>query len=245
MLSQISHTIMAQAAMDSPNWVTIGIIVGVMVVIGVILLLIPNGNYDAISSDEKKGRKAIEDKSRKSGKKALGDGEQLDKEKMSLAEIKEAKRASVGEDTSKAEMRELRKERRAATQTANAVHEREEKDDKKSGDNAGIDAGNADGSKASTKPNAADIFAVDDMIANADTDTGDVFASLFGGDASELSFDDVMDVPKPADGMVFPSLGSALIPLEELTREADADGGLDTLSELTKRFDNSSEKKTP
>ena len=119
MLPQITYT-MAQAA--GPNWMTLVYVFGVMVLILVLLLIIPNGiDKSAIESDKKKP-KEIEDKT---AKKALPAPEQTDKDKMSLAEIKEAKRASVSEDKSKEERRELRKERRAATQTANAIHERE------------------------------------------------------------------------------------------------------------------------
>ena len=92
-------------------------------------------------------------------------------------------------------------------------------------------------------PAASDILAVDEIIAKSEKDTGDVFASLFGGMGdSDLSFDDITDIPKPEDGSVFPTLGSALIPLNDFAHDDD---GFDALSELTKRFENKSEKKTP
>lgn len=283
MLPQITYT-MAQAA--GPNWMTLGIIFGIMVLIALVLLILPNGvDHSEIESDKKKP-KELEDKT---AKKSLPAADQSDKEKMSLAEIKEAKRASVSEDKSKEERRELRKERRAATQTANAIHEREatensadekkeikaeaprteekksevvvtenKAEEKKSAETAAETAkesatetatekvvSNEEKAKSSEdKGNAADILAVDEIIAKADNDTGDVFASLFGEvGESELSFDDITDVPKPENGSVFPTLGSALIPLNDLPH--DDDDGFDALSELTKRFENKSEKKTP
>ena len=270
MLPQITCT-MAQAA--GPNWMTLGIIFGVMVLIFVILLLIPSGvDKSALESDKKKP-KAIEDKT---DKKALPAADQTDKDKMSLAEIKEAKRASVSEDKSNEERRELRKERRAATQTANAIHEREssehasdENKDEAKAEEKKSDTVVADNSSeeksAESKPetatekavsseekaksgddkgSAANIDAVDEIISKADNDTGDVFASLFGGVIdSDLSFDDITDVPKPENGSVFPTLGSALIPLTDFAH--DDDDGFDALSELTKRLEDKSEKKTP
>ena len=267
MLSQFTNT-MAQVVASEPNWMTIGIILGIMVLILIVLLILPNGvDKKAIESDDK-ARKALTDKT---AKKALTDGEAIDKDKMSLAEIKEAKRASVSEDKSKEERRELRKERRAATQTANAIHEREETEsqsgEKKSeevkseetksehaaeekkadavqsaetvSENVKKDADDNADKKADSKSSAKDILSVDEAIRSSEVDTSDVFASLFGNGDSDLSFDDVVDVPKPANGMPLPTLGSALIPLSEFTRDDD-----DVLSELTKKLDNSSEKKT-
>lgn len=268
MLPQMISTV-AQVAAAGPNWVTLGIVFGVMVLILIVILVIPNGVSPEAIEGDKKDRKALEDKT---ARKALTDGE-TDKEKMSLAEIKESKRAAVGEDKSKEERRELRKERRAATQTANAIHEREEsgaKTEEKKSEEAAVEAVKAEEKKSDevkaeavksdevkaetakseaakaeeSKPSAAEIFAADEQLGKVDTDAGDIFASLFGdSDPSKLDLDDLTETPKPTEGTVFPSLGSALIPLTEVQK--DEEEGVDVLSELAKRFENQSEKKTP
>ena len=111
----------ANYSAQDPNWVLIIFIVGIFVIFGYL--------FFKTSKPE-----ALEDKSENTSQKELPTenlkeeikADAIDKEKLSLAEIKEAKRQSVSEDKSKEEMRKLRQERRADTQTQNAIHNREE-----------------------------------------------------------------------------------------------------------------------
>ena len=120
------HTVVtvAEVAAREPNWTLIAIIAGIIAILA-IAFLIPLKPA------------AIEDLSKKDKQKALPDGDSnvksledkslsVDKEKLSLAEIRENKRVAVSDEASKEDLRELRKSRRAATQTQNAVHHREE-----------------------------------------------------------------------------------------------------------------------
>ena len=242
--------LLAQAA-GGPNWILIIGIVVVFVVVAVILL-IPS-KQSKIGAENDKALKGDDTK-------ALTDGS--DKEK-SLAEIKESKRATVSDSKSKDEMRELRKERRAATQTEKAIQEREEKE-------AGeLDADAAEALEKAARAEAeakADAEAelekmtapIDDIITKSDADVGDVLASLFGNSEkkssgfSDLNFDDVIGQEIKTEGPVFPTLGSALIPLNELTAAAaasesesdDSNTALSPLDEINQKLAEKAEKKT-
>ena len=245
---------MAQAG--GPNWV---LIIGIAVVFVVLacLLLIPSKK--AIGEDDKK---AIEDKSK--DKPALTDD---DKDKKSLAEIKESKRANGSDSKSKDEMRELRKERRAATQTEKAIQEREDAKDAADAEKSVEESAepDVDAAKALEKAEKAEAEAkaeaedehekmtapIDDIITKSDADVGDVLSSLFGGSEKsaldDLNFDDVIgkEIEAP-QGPVFPTLGSALIPLSELTAAADKaeKEELSPLDEISKKLAEKAEKKT-
>ncbi len=241
--------LLAQAA-GGPNWILIIGIVVVFVVVAVVLL-IPS-KHSKIGAENDKALKGDDTK-------ALTDGD--DKEK-SLAEIKESKRATVSDSKSKDEMRELRKERRAATQTEKAIQEREEKE-------AGeLDADAAEALEKAARAEAeakADAEAelekmtapIDDIITKSDADVGDVLASLFGNSEkssgfSDLNFDDVIGQEIKTEGPVFPTLGSALIPLNELTAAAaasesesdDSGKALSPLDEINQKLAEKAEKKT-
>ena len=267
----------AQAAQAGPNWVLIGIIIGVVVILAIVFL-IPNK------------KPAIEDKDKKDKLPAEGDKKALEdksKEDLSLAEVKESKRAAVSEDKTKEELRELRKERRAATQTEKAVHDREQaaqdgadagksdadasKVEAASADDTAKDVADAkadatdaakdDASKAdaakddAAKDDAKDSKSLDgslgvanELLGKADADSADVFASLFGG-GKELDFDaEIGNSSNTADGPVIPTLGSALISLDDLTKAAEIDkeaSGDDEFAGLAMFVGGSSEKKTP
>lgn len=282
-----------QIASQEPNWTLIGGLIAAFVVIAVFLLIPRKPQLQ----DESKGTKAIEDKSeKKESAKSLED-----KEKLSLAEIKEAKRENVSADKSKEELRELRKERRAAIQTDKAIQEREstestdekgaalehaENQDDAKQDNsmksATEETANATATDDSDKKeekatcNAENVTSaseadssdeapasketdlkMDDVVTQTSSDTGDVFASLFGnddnmdlfGNASDSKLDfDFESKPATADiknATVFPTLGSALIPLDELRKQAgDESHDSNPLDELTKRLAAKAEKKT-
>lgn len=279
-----------QIASQEPNWTLIGGLIAAFVVIAVFLLIPRKPQLQ----DESKGTKAIEDKSeKKESAKSLED-----KEKLSLAEIKEAKRENVSADKSKEELRELRKERRAATLTDKAIQERESAEEKgtalehaenqddakqddsmksateetantaatdgsdKKEEKATCDAENvtsaseADSSDEAPTSKETDLK-MDDVVTQTSSDTGDVFASLFGnddnmdlfGNASDSKLDfDFESKPAAADiknATVFPTLGSALIPLDELRKQAgDESHDSNPLDELTKRLAAKAEKKT-
>ena len=236
--------LLAQAA-GGPNWyLIIGIIVVFVVV--AIVLLIPS-KQSKIGAEDEKSLKGDDVK-------ALPDGDDKDK---SLAEIKESKRATVSDSKSKDELRELRKERRAATQTEKAIQEREEKE--------GNDSLDVDAEKALEKAAKAEAEAkaelekmtapIDDIITKSDADVGDVLASLFGNNEkssgfSDLNFDDVIGQEIKPEGPVFPTLGSALIPLNELTAAAaeseseDSGKTLSPLDEISQKLAEKAEKKT-
>lgn len=279
-----------QIASQEPNWTLIGGLIAAFVVIAVFLLIPRKPQLQ----DESKGTKAIEDKSeKKESAKSLED-----KEKLSLAEIKEAKRENVSADKSKEELRELRKERRAATLTDKAIQERESAEEKgtalehaenqddakqddsmksateetantaatddsdKKEEKATCDAENvpsaseADSSDEAPASKETDLK-MDDVVTQTSSDTGDVFASLFGnddnmdlfGNASDSKLDfDFESKPAATDiknATVFPTLGSALIPLDELRKQAgDESHDSNPLDELTKRLAAKAEKKT-
>ena len=97
-----------EAASSGNPWIILAIIFGVMLLLG-IYLLIPHKSQKALE-DEKESQKKLADKGDSSkANRALTDGE--DTSKLSLAELKESKRAAVSENRSKDELRELRKER--------------------------------------------------------------------------------------------------------------------------------------
>lgn len=240
--------LLAQAA-GGPNWyLIIGIIVVFVVV--AIVLLIPS-KQSKIGAENEKSLKGDDVK-------ALPDGDDKDK---SLAEIKESKRATVSDSKSKDELRELRKERRAATQTEKAIQEREEKE---GNDSLDVDAEKALEKAAKAEAEAkADAEAelekmtapIDDIITKSDADVGDVLASLFGNNEkssgfSDLNFDDVIGQEIKPEGPVFPTLGSALIPLNELTAAAaeseseDSGKTLSPLDEISQKLAEKAEKKT-
>ncbi len=248
--------LLAQAA-GGPNWVLIIGIVVVFVVVAIVLL-IPS-KQAKLDADAKK---ALKDESGE--KKALPEGD--DKDQKSLAEIKESKRANVSDSKSKDELRELRKERRAATQTEKAIQEREEKeadDDAESSASDDIDAAEAlkkaEQAEADAKADAeAELekmtAPIDDIITKSDADVGDVLASLFGNNEkstgfSDLNFDDVIGQEIKTEGTAFPTLGSALISLTELTAAAEADDNskaneVSPLDEISKKLAEKAEKKT-
>ena len=257
----------AQAVVPTePNWMPLIIILGIIAFIA-ILLLIPSKDMKAIEDAEKKSQKALKSDEEK---KALPDlDEKTDKDNLSLAEIKEAKRAAVTESKSKEELRELRKERRAATQTEKAIQEREEaQSEEKSADDVAekaaepekIEMKSDEKSAVSEKPaesvksedekkeEAGILSSSAEILADSSADSGDLFASLFG-DSKEnsLSFDDELSggTPNLDDGTLFPTLGSALIPLNEFTKAASEDDASSNnpLDELTKRLSDKAEKK--
>lgn len=277
----ISTLYLAQAsapATGDPNWLVIGILVGLFVVLAIVLML---PSKRAITDDS---GKALEDPTKQDNANKIEN--KTDKEKLSLAEIKEVRRESVSADKSKEELRELRKERRAATQTDKAVHERESEENAQSEKvKAAVDSEKvsekedateekkvetvqekADEKPAESEPEKEEKPAerepekkeekpadeaitapIDDVVIKSDTDANDVFNSLFGGsDLSELNFDDLGSTSKPVDDTAFPTLGSALIPLSEITeanKEAKKEE-INPLDELTKRLAEKAEKKT-
>lgn len=237
--------------MTVPNWTPLLIILGIMAFIA-ILLLIPSKEVKALEDADKKSKPAIKGESEK---KALED--KTDKENLSLSEVKEAKRAAVAENMSKEELRELRKERRAATQTEKAIQERseaqasEEKEDAAEAEEVKAEEVKAEEVKAEEaeeKKEEISLSSADELMADSSADAGDMFASLFGDNNSEgFSLDDdfSVDTVDVDEGTLFPTLGSALIPLSEFTKAAEDPEGSDALEELTKRLSGSAEKKTP
>ena len=252
-----------EVAANEPNWMILGIIIGIIVILA-IFLLIPLKPDKALGSEEPK--KSLDDEDSK--RKALPDDS--DDKQLSLAEIKGAKRAAVSENKSKDEMRELRKERRAATQTANAIHEREEAA-KRSEESEEVEEieepvsqeidevqdstssellSEASGSEAEDSEKDKLTAPIDDILTNSEAGTSDVFASLFGNSVSDeggLKFDGVVsETPNASDGSVFPTLGSKLIPLNELMAAAEEkdEPPINPLDELTKKLADKAEKKT-
>lgn len=237
------------AAAGGNPWLILGIIFGVMLLVA-IYLLIPHKSQKSLE-DEKESQKKSADKDDSSKtNRALTDGE--DKSKLSLAELKESKRAAVSENRSKDELRELRKERRAATQTANAIHDREEIAHEEE------DVAEDSGEELLTKTEAEDAekdkmtAPIDDILTNSEAGASDVFASLFGTNKSEnhsLKFDDIIgESSTPSNDACFPTLGSKLIPLNELMAAAAADEdnpeGSNLLDGLTEKIAGKAEKKT-
>lgn len=210
MISLMLWNALAQIEMTGAlNW---PVIIGILVVLVILVLAIAIPSRKALKSSKEIEAADLKD-----------DDSAKDKGKLSLVELKEAKRAQVSGDKSKEEMRDLRKERRAATQTGKALERLE------SGDTAS---------------------ALDGVVGRDDADTGDVFASLFGGGSSEkldLSFDD-MSESSSAPRHSFPTLGSALIPLSDFSddgeaKEKESESELDPLDELTQRLTAKVEKK--
>lgn len=259
-LNTIQTVAQAASAIDlasqEPNWLLIGIILGVMVILAIIFLIPSRSAQVLDDADKEKKSKSLEDKS---------------KETLSLSEIKTSKRAMVSEDKSKEELRELRRERRAQTQTEKAIHEREEAQMA----SEGVDLGE----KASVSEKVAEVAEVadeklavesveapesekaeieaafaspaDDLLASSEADSSDVFASLFG-ESQEFSLDDELGGGHAAsedDGTVIPTLGSALISLDVLTRAAEEEKAKSGEKEDDEfagfaMFNDSSEKKT-
>lgn len=278
-----------------PNWILIVSLVGAFVVLAILFLYVPTKKR--LPSDTTTD-KVIEDGS---GAKDAGSKALEDKDRLSLAEIKVAKRETVSTDKSKEELRELRKERRAASQTDKAIHDREEAEEKAKESAADPDESKADdveaekeeredkaqatseedvvdqsdtttetgatdktpeneaSDKTSEESKVEDVSdekkssdSLDDILTQSSSDTGDIFASLFGtkGDALDMfgnadsSFDFAEDnAPKAANATIFPTLGSALIPLDDLQKSAD-ESDANPLDELTKRLNEKAEKKT-
>ena len=258
-MSALPMLAQATEVASEPNWVLIGSIVGAFVILAIVLMFASKKRLGA----DKTPDKAIEDAS---GSKDAGAKALEDKEQLSLAEIKVAKREAVSADKSKEELRELRKERRAASQTDKAIHEREEaeeKDDKKveekseteekvqeeavaSESDAKADEATDKGEEKAEEKKSDDPLG--DLFGQSSSDTGDVFASLFGSKNSSLdifgsSDFDVDSAPKASNATVFPTLGSALIPLEDLKKSAE-NSDSNPLDELTKRLNEKAEKKT-
>ena len=291
---------LAQAAeiAAEPNWILIASLVGAFVVLAILFLYVPTKKR--LPSDTTTDKKVIEDGS---GAKDTVSKAIEDKERLSLAEIKVAKRETVSADKSKEELRELRKERRAAAQTDKAIHDREEAEEKAKESAVAPDESKtddvetekeeeredkaqetskedvvADKSDATAEDSATEETpendasdktseesktedasdekkssdSLDDILTQSSSDTGDIFASLFGtkGDGLDMfgnadsSFDFAEDnAPKPANATIFPTLGSALIPLDDLQKSAD-ESDANPLDELTKRLNEKAEKKT-
>lgn len=271
-MSALPMLAQATEVASEPNWVLIGSIVGAFVILAIVLMFASKKRLGA----DKTPDKAIEDAS---GSKDAGAKALEDKEQLSLAEIKVAKREAVSADKSKEELRELRKERRAASQTDKAIHEREEAeekakemaessteekdDDKKveekseteekvqeeavaSESDAKADEATDKGEEKAEEKKSDDPLG--DLFGQSSSDTGDVFASLFGSKNSSLdifgsSDFDVDSAPKASNATVFPTLGSALIPLDDLKKSAE-NSDSNPLDELTKRLNEKAEKKT-
>ena len=290
----------AGAVSDEPNWLVIGIILGIMVILAIVFMIPSKSQPMLEDGDEDDEKKSLTGEKRE----ALGAEETGEKkDKLSLAEIKKEKRANVSEEKSKEELRELRRERRAATQTEKAVSERENAEDAESAKEVKAEAkSEPEAAKVEAEkevePVKADETAVSeavkaaeeaarkaaeeaaeadralksaeeearkarekldemarktkelersleaDVVSNAEPE--DVFSSLFGDEDSSLGFDDFSKSDsKPVEGTVFPTLGSALIPLEQLSKAADeAEAEIDPFEELTKRMAAKAEKKT-
>lgn len=198
--------VMADTVPAEPNWMIVVVIAAIFLGL-VIFLILPRKKKLGDDSTEKQ---LTDDK-----KKASSDADvrpenyEEKKENLSLAEIKAAKRQTA-DDMSKEELRELRKERRAATQTEKAMREHE--DDKASpessankdvdeasgsvtsaviGDETSSQEGTAKEAAASaqdTKPESDITIDDENVVIKSDVDTKDVFASLFGDAPS--SFED-------------------------------------------------------
>ena len=249
-----------EMAANEPNWMIIGILVGIFVFLAIILL-IPSKPKEL--PEESEVKEPLEDKASKH--KVLSDDSE-EKPHLSLSEIKGAKRASVSDNKSKDEMRELRKERRAATQTANAIHEREEAskrqeetDEPEAAEQVAEAVPEAEpapvlepSEEAAKEPSAEEKLAspIDDILTNSDAGASDVYTSLFGNSGAgmgSLNLDDIVsETPNVSDNSIFPTLGSKLIPLNELMAAADEkeEPITNPLDELTKKFADKAEKKT-
>jgi len=235
------------AAAGGPSVVLIIIIV-VILLVAIVFLVKPRKDEKAIESDDKK-------KLSNDNKKSLPSDVNLEnyedkKENLSLAEVKAAKRQTADE-MSKEELRALRKERRAATQTEKAVKEREDEEndaDENDSESEASEAVKADSEKKSVidseksddpKSKKEEIAKSEKAIASLFSDDDDPFGSFeFDDDKSDSA----------SAGTVFPTLGSALISLDQLNKaaeaEAEAEEEKDALDELTKRLIEKSEKKT-
>lgn len=102
----------------------------------------------------------------------------------------------------------------------------------------------------STANSEADIQNSNEVMVDVTADAGDMFATLFGDEAAKepISFDDILGgcASDVDDGTIFPTLGSALIPLNEIEKAADDKSEpVDALDELTRRLSDRAEKKTP
>ena len=254
----------AAAATGFP-WPVI-IILGIFVIIAIVLLIPSKKKIESDKDDKKK----LTDKDDKKQLKVEHDGEDTESDKvhMSLAEIKDSKRQAVSENHTKDELRELRKERRAATQTAKAIHDREnmaasdEEEDveeveelEETAEVSGETEASAEDTNlsAETEDNEKDKITapIDDIITKTDAGASDVFASLIGSTSKsemDLEFDEPAGDSDTSSGDVFfPMLGSKLIPLNELTAAAAADDnneGVSLLDGLTKKIADKAEKKT-
>lgn len=219
----------AEVSAREPNWTLIAIIAGIIAILA-IAFLIPS----------KPG--AIEDLSKKDKLKALTDGDSsvksledksssVDKDKLSLAEIRENKRAAVSEEASKEDLRELRKSRRAATQTQNAVHHREEAELAAKAEQVSLE-----------ESEVSEEAVEENLFADAHpSDSEDIFSSFFDNNNFE---DDSVSSPS-CD--VIPTLGSALISLDAMRAAADAsedEGDLGLFNGMLANADSSAEKKT-
>lgn len=238
--------VMADTVPAEPNWMIVVVIAAIFLGL-VIFLILPRKKKLGDDSTEKQ---LTDDK-----KKASSDADvrpenyEEKKENLSLAEIKAAKRQTA-DDMSKEELRELRKERRAATQTEKAMREHE--DDKASLESsANKDVDEASGSVTSavigdetssqedtakedaaqdTKPESDITIDDENVVIKSDVDTKDVFASLFGDAPSSFEdpfasfndpFSDASASESEVDGPVFQqTLGSQLISLDALTKAA-------------------------
>lgn len=292
----------AGAVSNEPNWLVIGIILGIMVILAIVFI-IPSKSQPMLDADEDEDdeKKSLPGEKRE----ALG-AEEAGEKKLSLAEIKKEKRANVSEEKSKEELRELRRERRAATQTEKAVSERENAEDAEAAKETKAEAKSEAAAKADEEVKAEEAKVAEaakaadtmseavkaaeeaarkaaeeaaeadralkeaeeearkarenlemalkskdlersleaDVVSNSEPE--DVFSSLFGDEDSSLDFDEFSKADsKPVEGTVFPTLGSALIPLDQLAKAADeAEADIDPFEELTKRMAAKAEKKT-
>jgi len=256
-----------QAVSGDPNWALIILIVAIVLGLAIFLLK-PSKDEKAIESDEQKKL------SKPKKKAALEDGTSKDislenyeekKENLSLAEIKVAKRQTA-EEMSKEELRSMRKQKRAATQTEKAVKDRADAEVKVEAEvkaDAEVEAKEAVvAAEAETETKAveaevkadAEVEAKEAVVAAeveaepakeaVEAESKDVMSMFSDDDDEDLfgSFDD--DDNPDVKRTVFPTLGSALISLDQLNKAAEAEEEADALSELTQRLKEKSEKKT-
>lgn len=253
MITNIPVQILAQAELAAPNWMLLIGIAAVFVFL-VVFLLIPEKDVKAIEPDTKKALPGTK-KAQAAEDVSLENYEEK-KEALSLAEIKVAKRQTA-EEMSKEELRELRKERRAATQTEKAVKEHEDAEPAKS---------EVESVSVSSEVNAvkAEEAVVSEPVESKSEGSvseseslgggGDVFSSLFGDSSVSESFSGFGDsfgseAEEEGEAAIIPTLGSALIPLDQLLKAAEDEGKSekDALEELSLQFPvnaDSAEKKT-
>lgn len=176
-------------------WVIIGVVVAILVVVALVVVF---RRKPALPAETEGSKKALEGVSPQEYEKK--------KDSLSLAELKASKKLELSQDTSKEELRELRRERRASEQTE----------------------------KAQAQESKDEGLKITDAVTDSSVGAGDVFASLFG-DAKKsglMDMDDDIEGVSPGDSVI-PTLGSGLIRLDGSKPSAKGDNSLD---ELTKRL---------